>query len=248
MKQFEQIAGEAYVEMRQEIMNGLFKTDMLARHILIMTKPNENGIKPYQVRHVPPDYRPYRIDSFKDYLLKPAREGLGFSNLRQVDTFIRAIETVGAKGSLRDNALTRLREEIPDYDEEVTKTAVKETADKDEKNQRPRGGNNNPEGLGGKSGKAIVNDNNVIIDKERDSPVGNSREKGLRELRQKAPELHAKVLAGELTVNAACVQAGFRKRKAQVPLDDPYKAVAILLKHFTIEQLQEAILQKSTDS
>lgn len=43
-------------------------------------------------------------------------------------------------------------------------------------------------------------------------PDGTSKDRALRKLRTDAPELHEKVLAGELTPHAAMVQAGFRHR------------------------------------
>lgn len=44
-------------------------------------------------------------------------------------------------------------------------------------------------------------------------PQGNSVEAALRRLRKSRSDLHARVLSGEMTANAAMVQAGFRKPK-----------------------------------
>jgi hypothetical protein len=41
----------------------------------------------------------------------------------------------------------------------------------------------------------------------------------MRRLAKDTPELHAQVLAGELSPNAAAIEAGFRKRKFQLPDD-----------------------------
>lgn len=43
-------------------------------------------------------------------------------------------------------------------------------------------------------------------------PTGTSRAAGLRRLRKDRPDLHARVLADELSVHAAMIEAGFRKR------------------------------------
>jgi hypothetical protein len=62
----------------------------------------------------------------------------------------------------------------------------------DEALQRKPGGNNNPNGIGGKSGKTIdpqiVNVDNVHSDNER--PSGNSESAALRRLRKERPDLN----------------------------------------------------------
>lgn len=52
-------------------------------------------------------------------------------------------------------------------------------------------------------------------------PRGNSQAATLRRLRKSRPDLHAKVLAGELSANAAAIEAGFRKKMLSVPVDMP---------------------------
>src|SRR4051794_6825253 len=52
-------------------------------------------------------------------------------------------------------------------------------------------------------------------------PTGNSTDRALRRLRKNAPDIHARVLAGEISPHAGMVEAGFRKRaksRAQTPL------------------------------
>ncbi|WP_445626604.1 hypothetical protein [Nostoc sp. DSM 114167] len=65
-------------------------------------------------------------------------------------------------------------------------------------------------------------------------PSGTSKQAGLRQLRKKNPELHAKVLAGELTVNAAMVQAGLRTKQVTVFVN-PLRAATKLEKTFQEE-------------
>jgi len=48
-------------------------------------------------------------------------------------------------------------------------------------------------------------------------PKGNSRSYAVSRLQREAPDLFAKVAAGEISANAAAIKAGFRKRKS--PLD-----------------------------
>ena len=72
-------------------------------------------------------------------------------------------------------------------------------------------------------------------------PAGTSQASALRKLRRNRPDLHARVVAGELSANAAAVEAGWRQRKAQVRLDDPEAAVKVLLKHYSAEDLRRAL-------
>jgi hypothetical protein len=43
-------------------------------------------------------------------------------------------------------------------------------------------------------------------------PSGNSRAAFLRRLRKDRPDIHARVLAGEISANAGMIEAGFRKK------------------------------------
>jgi hypothetical protein len=53
---------------------------------------------------------------------------------------------------------------------------------------------------------------------KRTSPVGNSAAKALRVLRDKRPDIHARVLAGELSPHAGMIEAGFRKKAVRKTL------------------------------
>lgn len=61
-------------------------------------------------------------------------------------------------------------------------------------------------------------------------PAGTSKDHALRKLRKDAPELHAKVLANEMTAHAAMIQAGFRPRTATVRLDNAQSMARVLRK------------------
>jgi hypothetical protein len=70
---------------------------------------------------------------------------------------------------------------------------------------------------------------------------GNSQASGMRRLMKDWPDLAKKVERGELTVHAAAVKAGFRKPTVTVRVDSPDEAARVLLKHFTLEELEDAV-------
>lgn len=84
------------------------------------------------------------------------------------------------------------------------------------------GGNNNPDGLGGWSHKPndnLVNVRITNIDKIDKPTRGDTTPYTVRRLAKKRPDLHAKLLAGQLSPNAAAIEAGFREKKFQLPTD-----------------------------
>lgn len=76
--------------------------------------------------------------------------------------------------------------------------------------------------------------NNVPV-----APTGNTREKALRSLRKNHPDLHAEVLAGNLTAHAAMVKAGRRPVTVTVRPDRPQSVARTLRKHMSPGQLAE---------
>lgn len=58
--------------------------------------------------------------------------------------------------------------------------------------------------------------------------------KHARRLRRDRPDIWQQVLAGEVSLNAAAIQAGFRKRMIQVPADDVNAAIEKLKRHYGI--------------
>jgi hypothetical protein len=50
-------------------------------------------------------------------------------------------------------------------------------------------------------------------------PTGTSRAYALRRLREQRPDIHARVLAGEISPHAGMVEAGFRKRPSKISRD-----------------------------
>jgi hypothetical protein len=59
--------------------------------------------------------------------------------------------------------------------------------------------------------ETVYNGDRVVNTSGR--PVGNSRAYALRRLRDQRPDIHARVLAGEISPHAGTVEAGFRKRQ-----------------------------------
>lgn len=77
--------------------------------------------------------------------------------------------------------------------------------------------------------------NNVTL-KER----GNATDYTVARLRRDQPELAERVIKGELSANAAAIQAGFRIKTLSVPLD-PERAAQALKRHFTRDELQRLV-------
>lgn len=88
----------------------------------------------------------------------------------------------------------------------------------------------------------IIQDSNI----KTSAPTGTSQAAALRRLRKSAPKLHEKVIAGEMSANAAMVKAGFRPKTITVPVDVK-KAAAVLVRNFNddatklIEAIQELL-------
>jgi len=74
-------------------------------------------------------------------------------------------------------------------------------------------------------------------------PSGTERSRALARLHRERRDLYDQVLAGELSANAAAIEAGFRKPTASVPIDSARHAVEALLRRFDRDELQEALDQ-----
>jgi hypothetical protein len=71
-------------------------------------------------------------------------------------------------------------------------------------------------------------------------PSGTSEQRAIRKLREGRPDLHARVLARELSPHAAMIEAGFRQRSITVPTD-PEAAARRLRRHFEGERLERLV-------
>lgn len=85
-------------------------------------------------------------------------------------------------------------------------------------------------------------------------PHGTSKAQALRRLRteaergnEQAARLHADVLAGQTSANAAMIQAGFRPKTVTVPIGRPERVAAYLRRHMPREALARLVSLLSED-
>lgn len=71
-------------------------------------------------------------------------------------------------------------------------------------------------------------------------PDGTSATAALRRLRKDRPDLHERVIAGEVSPHAAMVAAGFRVRSLSIPTE-PNGAARAIRRHFTADQIDALI-------
>lgn len=71
-------------------------------------------------------------------------------------------------------------------------------------------------------------------------PGGTSKAGALRRLRKDRPDLHDRVLAGEMSPHAAMVQAGFRRRTFTVP-HDPEAIARVLRRRLDADDLADLV-------
>jgi len=93
---------------------------------------------------------------------------------------------------------------------------------------------------GGNRKTSKVKNDNIILEKTK---LGTSRSYALSKLRKSKPELHAKVLSGELSPNEAMIKAGFRVKTITIPLE-PKKAAQALARHFKKSGLWKELLEQ----
>ena len=72
-------------------------------------------------------------------------------------------------------------------------------------------------------------------------PSGNSTAAALRRLARDRPDLHARVVAGELTASAAARAAGFRSRTLTLPADDLVLLARTLGRHLSAAELDQLV-------
>jgi hypothetical protein len=117
--------------------------------------------------------------------------------------------------------------------------------------KRPDGGNNNPDGRNQHQEVTVDNVHGDLPDdvETPGRPHGNSKQAALRRLRDQRPDLHAEVLAGEMSPHRAMREAGFRPPTMTLRLDDAERAAAALLRHCTADYARElgALLMDATE-
>jgi len=90
----------------------------------------------------------------------------------------------------------------------------------------------------GKRGVSRSNVSNRNISLPR--PVGTMAASAIRVLRRKRPDLHERVLAGELSPNAAMLEAGLRSKSHTIP-HDVERAAAAIKRHFSEAEVKEIV-------
>ncbi len=85
--------------------------------------------------------------------------------------------------------------------------------------------------------KALQGETGVHNVNTSERPTGNRKTSALRRLRKDRPDLHALVLAEQLSAHAAMIQAGFRHRTISVPIDDVDSIARALRRNLTLEQI-----------
>ncbi|OHD15025.1 MAG: hypothetical protein A2Y38_25765 [Spirochaetes bacterium GWB1_59_5] len=68
---------------------------------------------------------------------------------------------------------------------------------------------------------------------------GNAKPYLMDRLHRLHPELHARVVAGELTAHAAAVEAGWRPKTVSMRVDDPRKLSEAIRRHVKPEDVAE---------
>ena len=80
------------------------------------------------------------------------------------------------------------------------------------------------------------------------TPKGNAKSYTLSRLQRDHSGLFARVCDGELSANAAAIEAGFRRKTFQVPVDDVEKALEVVLRHYGREDILGAVERMTDDS
>lgn len=70
----------------------------------------------------------------------------------------------------------------------------------------------------------------------------------LARLKRDRPDLYNQVTTQSISLNAAAIAAGIRRPKTTIYTDNVTSAVAVLLKHFTAEQIVSAVNQQGRES
>lgn len=99
-------------------------------------------------------------------------------------------------------------------------------------------------------------DDNIHTHDKRESPTGTSADAAIRRLRNhaidtdsgeildpKINQLYEAVLAGEMSPNAAAIEAGFRKRMISIPADDADRAARSIRENMLPETISRLVKQ-----
>ena len=205
MRTREQEAGELYSQARGAVMEGGVRISMIVNHIITMIRGWEKYPEGHlwRDREVPPEGKAVHLDRFEDYLLKPAREGLGFSSLLEVHKIIEAHNRKAAA----DTALALLRQEIPDYDAKVNAAKVERVEP-----AKLYGGERGNQHTKKESVTKICQADNISLTPKRDTSYGTSADYLAARIKRDHPAIAAGIAAGEYpSIRAAAIAAGIVK-------------------------------------
>ena len=233
MKSQAQFAGEQYSRACDAVMQGGVKISMIVAHILMMVRGTEKFPQGnlWRDREVPPEGKVVHLERFEDYLLRPAREGLGFSSLLEVHKILEAHKRQDEAAA----ALAILRTEIPDYDRRVA------------------GGEVARVGAAGKNGRPTKgNSDNVKVSTSTSGKGGNSKTYLISRLKRDAADPACpgrtqarhwlkRLEAGDVSTRQASLAMGYVKPVASIPVDTAAHAIGGLLKVFTLAELATEI-------
>jgi hypothetical protein len=185
----EQEAGFLYEEGAKAVRAGGHELNMLAGHLIHMIKGTvdfQGPLWPLRILH---DGREIRLNRFIDYLLRPAREGLGLSSLYFLQQVLKASLHNGQEAL--DLVRTELAKEYVNFDNIANRehsTALLE--------RQP--------GLTG-----LHNKGTKLVPFTKG---GTDRQAA--QLAQRRPDLADKVRAGTMKLSEALLEAGIRKKVA----------------------------------
>ena len=78
--------------------------------------------------------------------------------------------------------------------------------------------------------------------KRQSAPTGSGNKLAtVNRLYKKRPDLHKRVVDGEMTAYAAAVEAGIHNRRVHVNMDKPQSAAATIRKHMDADKVSELI-------
>lgn len=183
----EEEAGLLYIEGRKAVSAGGHELSMLTshlRHMLRGTSDYPGALWP--VRRVPPEGLLVELDHFADYLLKPARKGLGLPSLH----FLRqALNAMPGGPETLHLVRDQFARELMDFDW---------LADKDRDAQLLKG-------QVAKTGRPEKGTMVVPLSK-------GGQDRLAAQLAKRRPDLADEVRAGSKTLHTALIEAGIRKK------------------------------------
>ncbi len=98
------------------------------------------------------------------------------------------------------------------------------------------------EGLGRHGGDRRSPEARFQVDNINLKEGGTSESYAIRRLKRDHSELAEKVVSGEMSANAAAIQAGFRKKTLSIPLE-PRGMARTLRRHLTEDQIEDLIAE-----